>query len=229
MILVIGGTSGIGYATAKYLQENNYDVIICGRNKPKESSLKYLYVNLLNEKSIQNLFNSIESLSGIIYSAGITTKQKSIIEFDQNLWQNIMDVNVTGLLLCLKYCYLHLKASQGKVIVVNSVASRTYSKYSGVEYTISKSALSGLVKQLSIEFAKDKVLINSIFPSMTVTSMLINNVKKEVLENIEDDIPLKRLLEPLEIAKTIEFLISKNNTYITGTGIDINGGQFLNG
>jgi NAD(P)-dependent dehydrogenase (short-subunit alcohol dehydrogenase family) len=132
-------------------------------------------------------------------------------------------------LLCLKYAYTALSASKGKVVIVNSLASRTYSLFSGVEYTMSKSALSGMVKQLSIEFAKDDISINSIFPSMTATPMLLTNVEKDKLLDIEDEIPMKRLATPLEIAKAITFLISEDNTYMTGCGIDLNGGQFLNG
>ena len=74
--------------------------------------------------------------------------------------------------------------NQGKIVVVNSIASRNYSLFSGVEYTMSKCALSGLVRQLSQDFAPDNVLINSVFPSMTLTPMLVDNVEKQKLENI---------------------------------------------
>ena len=114
-------------------------------------------------------------------------------------------------------------------MVVNSLASRVSSKYSGVEYTVSKSALTGLVKQLAMDFAPDNVLINSIFPSMTATPMLIQNVEQSEREAMAAAIPLNRIAMPLEISKAIAFLLLEDNTYITGCGIDINGGQFLNG
>jgi len=229
MILIIGGTSGIGMETAKYLSKFNYNVLVAGRRLTKEKNIKYKYIDLSDENSIKTFFCNIKKIKGFIYSAGITTTKKHISDFNSNIFDDIININVKGLLLCLKYGYKNFKESQCKIVVVNSLASRTYSKFSGVEYTISKSALSGLVKQLSIEFAIDNILINSIYPGMTMTSMLLENTEKDFLNKVSQDIPLKRIATPLEIAKSIEFLISKNNTYITGSSIDINGGQFLNG
>lgn len=228
MILIIGGTSGIGLETAKYLQTVSKDVLVASRTNRQET-IPYKFVDVQNEDSVKELFGSIGKLEALIYATGITTKKKNIQNFDKDRWENLVDVNVTGALLCLKYAYPALKAAKGKVVIVNSLATRTYSMFSGVEYTMSKSALSGMVKQLSIEFAEDGVAINSVFPSMTKTPMLIENVSDDALKNIEASILMKRIAEPVEIAKAINFLISDDNSYMTGCGLDLNGGQFLNG
>lgn len=228
-VLIVGASSGIGLETANYLATLNYDIIVSSRTKSKECNEEYLYVDISDEKSVKELFLGIDRLDAIVYSVGITTGQKNIKEFSKDLFNKIMDVNVTGVLLCLKYAYELLKLSRGKIVIVNSLASRTYSQFSGVEYTVSKSALNGVVKQLSQEFAKDGILINSVMPSMTATPMLMENVDKTLLKSIENKIPLGRIANSLEIAKAIEFLISDKNTYITGSGLDINGGQYLDG
>ncbi|WP_428738521.1 SDR family NAD(P)-dependent oxidoreductase [Sulfurimonas sp.] len=230
MIVIIGGTSGIGLQTAQYLKAQNKDVLVGGRHTIKDD-IDYKFLDVTDEASIKAFFEAIASspIEALIYSVGITIGQKSIKEFDKNIFENIIDVNVTGALLCLKYAYDSLAKNKAKVVIVNSLASRTFSAFSGVEYTMSKSALSGMVKQLSVEFAEDNIMINSIFPSMTATPMLVENVSKEKLAQIEKTIPMKRVAKPLEVAKAIEFLISKDNTYMTGCGIDLNGGQFLNG
>ena len=111
--------------------------------------------------------------------------------------------------------------------MVSSFAARTYSAFSGFEYTVSKAGLSGLVKQLAVEWAQDEILINSVFPSMVATPMLINNVKQTVLDAVEKGIPLGRIARPQDVVSTIEFLISEDNNYITGAGFDVNGGQYL--
>jgi len=229
MIVIMGGTSGIGLESAKYLSTNNYNVLIAGRNNKSNSNIKYKYIDVTDENSVKDFFNNIDVLDGLIYSAGITTSKKSIEEFDTEIFDDIMDVNVKGLMLCLKYAYRLLKKSKARIVVVNSLAARTYSQFSGIEYTISKTALSGVVKHLSVEFAEDNILINSIFPSMTQTPMLVQNTNKEFLQEVEKDIPLGRIAQPDEIAKAIEFLISDKNTYMSGCGLDLNGGQFLNG
>lgn len=229
MIIIIGGTSGIGLETSKHLKNIGHKILIGGRNRPKDKNLAYKYIDVSNEVSIKNFFKGIRKIDGLIYSAGITTPKKNIKKFDPIIWENIVKVNVTGALLTLKYSYAKLTKSKGKIVIINSFATRAHSIFSGFEYTMSKSALSGMVKQLSVEFAKDDVIINSIFPSMTSTPMLKKNVKKTLLNKIAKEIPLKRIAKPIEIAKAIEFLVSRDNSYMTGCGIDLNGGKYLNG
>ena len=115
------------------------------------------------------------------------------------------------------------------MVIVNSLAARRCSELSGMEYTASKAALGALVRQLSIEWAPDNVLINSVYPGMTMTPMLTESVSKDKLMKIEGKIPLGRIARPEEIARVIEFLINPENAYMTGVGIDVCGGQYLNG
>ena len=231
-VVIIGGTSGIGLDTALYLKSRGYSVLVGSRNNIKEdAAVDYLKIDVTDELSIAHFFNSIpfKSIDSIIYSAGITMPQKSIQNFDKNEYMKVHDVNLLGAILILKYAYPLLKETKGKAVIVNSIASRAYSKLSGFEYTVTKAGLSGLVKQLAVEWAKDTVLINSINPSMVETPMLKENINPDVLKLIENQIPLGRIAKPNEIAKVIEFFISDKNTYITGAGVDINGGQFLTG
>lgn len=228
MIAVIGGTSGIGLETVTYLRDQGKRAIACARNNSSHDS-DYRYVDVTDENSVKNLIEPMTELNSLVYSTGITTKQKPIGEFDSKIWEDIVSVNVTGAMYVLKYAYKYLSKNKGKVVIVNSFAARTYSMFSGVEYTMSKNALTGLVRQLSVDFAKDGVMINSIFPSMTATKMLLDNADTVFLDKVTESIPLKRLASPSDVAKAIAFLISDDNTYMTGCGLDLNGGQFLNG
>lgn len=227
MIIVIGGTSGIGLATAEYLQDQGYKTLVCGRNQPKVLNLDFYSLDILDEQAIETFFSQFDSIEGLVYSAGITLAKKPIKSFELQDFHTLMDVNVSGFLLCLKYAYKGLKKAKGKVVVVNSLAARKGSELSGLEYTISKAALSGAVKQLALECASDGILMNSVFPSMTATPMLLENISAQKLKIIEKNIPLKRVAKPLEIAKAIEFLLSDKNSYMTGAGIDMNGGIYL--
>jgi len=233
LVLIIGGTSGIGLETANYLLKNDYKVIVCGRRDVKSTELISINADIKSDESIQDLYNKIQrkygNINALVFSAGITTPKKSIEDFDEKIWHDVFDTNVTGLLRVLKYFFPSLKKTKGKVAIINSIAARSYSQFSGFEYTISKAALSGLVKQLAFEWINYGIFINSVFPSMTLTPMLKENLGIDGIQKLNEELPLKKLATPFDTARAIEFLISKENKYITGSGIDVSGGQFLSG
>ena len=145
-MLVLGGTSGIGLATAKYLQKNGYKAVVAGRNIRRVDGVEAIYCDVLSESSVRNCFEIIgklDPLIGLVYSAGITVSKKPIDQFEEKSWLNVLSTNVTGLLFSLKYAFPYLVENQGSVVVANSLAGRTYSKSSGIEYTQAKQLLAG--------------------------------------------------------------------------------------
>ena len=230
-VVIIGGTSGIGLATAQYLSQNKYKVIVAGRRALKLEGIDTFQVDVRHEESIANLFDvqlaGQNDINALIYASGITSPAKNIQTFDRKVWDEIVSTNVTGALLTLKYAYAVLRRNRGRVVIINSLAGRKYSRLSGVEYTVSKTALSGLVRQLAVEWAPEEILINSVFPGMTLTPMLAEHINDTGLDDIEKEIPLGRIARTEDVTRAIEFLISPKNTYMTGTGIDVCGGQFL--
>ena len=233
LVLIIGGTSGIGLETANYLLKNDYKVIVCGRRDVKSTESISINADIKSDESIQDLYHKIQkkygNINALVFSAGITTPKKSIEDFDEKIWHDVFDTNVTGLLRVLKYFFPSLKKTKGKVAIINSIAARSYSQFSGFEYTISKAALSGLVKQLAFEWINYGIFINSVFPSMTLTPMLKENLGIDGIKKLKEELPLLKLATPFDTARAIEFLISEENKYITGSGIDVSGGQFLSG
>jgi 3-oxoacyl-[acyl-carrier protein] reductase len=230
--LVIGGTGGIGLATAKILVGGNNDVIVCGRKPPRgDMAGEYRQLDVTESAKVGeilgNIVKSWPAIDGLVYSTGVTTGVKSLEDFDLEEWNRVWATNVTGALLCLKYVYPALREAKGRVVVVGSVASRIGGRLSGIEYTITKSALSGLVKHLAIQWAQEGILVNSVLPGMTRTPMLEDSVPAEVIEKIGERIPLGRIAEPAEIARAVEFLLSESNHYVTGVGLDVSGGLYL--
>jgi NAD(P)-dependent dehydrogenase (short-subunit alcohol dehydrogenase family) len=231
--IIIGGTSGIGLATADYLRDLGENVLVGSRHINEESPHDYFQVDVTSIKSINLFFiyikQKLKTVNGLVYSVGITTQKKSIEEFDEDVWKRLIDVNVTGLLRVLKVFYPLLIDCCSKVVIVNSIASKKYSEYSGFEYTASKCALSGIVRQLAIEWRQKGIMINSIFPSMTNTPMLSSQLDEKQIENILGELPLNKLAETLDSARAIEFLLNPENNYMTGTGINVTGGVHLDG
>lgn len=228
-VAIIGGTSGIGLATYHLLKEKGYAPIATGRHKP-EGNVEYAAMDVSSEDSVRSFFSVHgDGLYGVVYCAGKAKPKTSIDQFDPKAWNDLLQVNVTGAILCLKYAYPQLKKSQGRVVIVNSVSARRSSQGSGFEYTMSKSALSGLVKQLSQDWANDGILINSVYPGATDTPMLRQSMNAEKIEELLKKIPLGKIGTSEDVARAIEFLISKENRYMTGSGVDISGGIYLSG
>jgi NAD(P)-dependent dehydrogenase (short-subunit alcohol dehydrogenase family) len=233
-VLIVGGSSGIGLETANYLSNGDkWRVIVCGLERIISEEIYSIETDIRSNSAVNSLYNDIIDKYGdvhaLVYTVGISTKIKPIEQFDEQIWQNIIDTNVTGLLRVLKKFHKSLKITKGRVVVVNSIAGKSYSKYSGFEYTASKAALSGIVRQLAMEWSHEGVLINSIFPSMTMSPMLRNHLDDVQIRAIEESLPLKKLATSTDTARAIEFLLAAENRYITGSGIDVSGGLILNG
>ena len=233
LVLIAGGTSGIGLDTAKYLSQKGYKVIVCGRRTIQSNDLVSIKTDLRSDDSIVSLYNKLIKeyghIDSLVFCAGITKKKQTIEQFNEKEWDNILNTNVKGFIRLIKIFYASLKESKGRVVVMNSMAARSFSQFSSIDYSASKGALSAIVRQLAIEWSKDEILINSLFPSMTLTPMLQENLTKKEIDELSNILPLKRLAKTEDITRAVEFLINKNNKYITGSGIDISGGQFLNG
>lgn len=231
--IIIGGTSGIGLATADYLRELGNKVIVASRNSRNGIEHDYVPVDVTSKKSVETFFDVINfklgAVDGLVYSVGESTEKKPISEFDEDIWCNIVDVNVTGLLRLLKVFYPLFKQCESKIVVVNSIASIKYSEYSGFEYTATKCALRGIVRQLATDWMQTGIKINSIFPSMTDTPMLSSRLDELQIKNISSKLPLNKLAATLDSARAIEFLLNPENNYMTGTGINVTGGIHLDG
>lgn len=230
VFVVIGGTSGIGLAIAQELSGTGL-VYLGGRRSLSTAGLNYLFIDVTDEKSIANFFARIDSehgkLSGLIYSAGISSAAHDLDKIEATEFAKMMAINVTGAALCMKQAHALLKKGSGKVVLVSSLAGRFYSKTASLEYTTSKAALNGLGKQLAVDLAKDGILINMICPSQTKTPMLEKVLTAKDVENLARQVPLGRIATPEEIARLTKFLVSGDNTYMTGLCIDINGGQYF--
>jgi len=212
--LVTGGSRGIGRATVDLLRSSGWQV-----DAPSRSEL-----DLLNPVSIGDYFadRNRATYRGFVHSAGINTPE----QFDaadalraREIWQ----VHVEGARRILQLIAPNLRASGGRVVLVSSL-------YAGVarvgrsNYSMSKAALESLTRGLAIEWANDDVLVNAVRPGYVRTDMTMQNNSAQSLDRLIELIPLGRLAEPSEVAEVIKFLMSPENSYLTGQVISLDGG-----
>lgn len=236
VVIVTGGTRGIGLETVKAFYENKATVILFGSreetvNKAVEElkneniNVEGYYPNLNNYEEVENVFEEIHKKYGhidvLINNAGIS--QKGPIEnITAGEFENVMNLNVNALFNTSKAATKYMK-KQGKGVILNT--SSMVSKYgqpSGIAYPTSKFAVNGFTLSLARELAPFNIRVNAVAPGITNTDM-VKNLPKEMIDPLIQTIPLRRIGEPRDIANAFLFLASDMASYITGVVLSVDG------
>lgn len=214
-VLLTGGSRGIGLAIANLLKKNKYKVICPSREE----------LDLSSDKSINNFVKKHRDLKVdiLINNAGINFPQWIEEIDDKNIYDTIQINLIAPIKLCRAFVGNMKKNKWGRIINISS-AFGVVARGKQVLYCSSKHGINGMTKALALELAKDNILVNSVCPGFTNTELVTARNTPEKIKVLENDIPLGRLAEPNEIAKLVLFLISNNNTYITGATVVIDGG-----
>ncbi len=163
----------------------------------------------------------------LVNNAGILRSTRAA-DVTPEEWHLVVDANLTGSFLCARAAYPALRASgHGRIVNVASMAGRATSTLGGVHYTTAKAGVLGLTRHLAREWARDGITVNAISPGIVDTPMVRGSTDTERMSQVLASIPLGRLAEPAEIAALIAFLASDDAAYITGTNVDIHGGELI--
>ena len=224
-VLVIGGSRGIGKGVVMKFLSSNAKVSYVSRAPIKESikNLTYYKCDIGNEKQIENLFNNFSKLDILINVAGINYCKK-IKKISGKEWDNVLDINLKSYFLIIKYA-LQIMKKGGKIVNVSSIAGRHRSLVSGIHYVSSKAGIIGLTRQIAYEVGNRGINVNCVCPSQTLTDMLKESMTETELEKLSQSIPLKRLASIDDQVHPIMFLCSDEASYLTGSILDVNGGQ----
>nr|XP_023030233.1 dehydrogenase/reductase SDR family member 4 [Leptinotarsa decemlineata] len=238
--VVTASTEGIGFAIAQRLAEEGAKVIISSR-KPEnvEAATKKLLSQGLEVKGLtchvskpedrKKLFEAAQKLGGLdilVSNAAANPTVGGILDCSESSWDKIFDVNVKSSFLLAKEAYPLLKESRaGRIIFVSSIAGMNPSEYLGA-YAVSKTALLGLTKAVSLQLARDNITVNSICPGLIRTKFSDAITSNEVFEEAAlANIPLNRVGEAVEMGGAVAFLASEDGSYVTGENLVIAGGM----
>jgi len=242
VVMITGGGSGIGAATAKLFASEGAQVVIADINVVNaktiadtimesngKSSVKELDVS--RHENVKTVLEEVVSEYGqldvIVNNAGVGNKKMEFTA-DHSLedWDRVLSINQSGVFYCMKYALQHMM-KQGFGNIVN-VASLAGLKASGknLAYSASKFAVVGMTKSTALEYASRNIRVNCVCPSYTRSQLLEQLFKQE--ENMEEKlvkyVPMKRYGEANEIAEAILWLASDKTSYITGQAITLDGG-----
>ncbi|KJD34304.1 oxidoreductase [Tamlana nanhaiensis] len=210
-ILVIGGSKGIGKAIVNALLDN-YRVINISRTSPEinHDNLTHFSCDILNDD-----LPKIDAISSLIYCPGsINLKPISHLSLDD--FKNDFEINVLGAVKSIKHYLPVLKqAEHASILLFSTVASKLGMPFHASIAT-AKSGVEGLVKSLGAELAPN-IRVNAIAPTVTNTPLAAKLLRNEkMVDNITERHPLKKLLNPEEVANMAEFLISDKANSLSG-------------
>ena len=238
--LVTGGSRGIGLATAKILSENGAIVAITAKDKDRlENAVKGIpnaigiAANIRNSKDVKNVVNKIIEKFGkldiLVNNAGIFPKIKQLHEIDEDEWNEVLDVNLTGQYRFTKEAIPYLQKTSGSIINISSDAGiKAYQGFNADAYSASKAALIILTKCWALEYSKDKIRVNCICPGVVDTDMTKPFLKTEKdKEFINNEHPIGRIGQPDEIGKAVLYFASDDASWTTGAILAVDGGESI--
>jgi NAD(P)-dependent dehydrogenase (short-subunit alcohol dehydrogenase family) len=214
-ILITGGASGIGAATAQKCEAEGGRVIVFDRPQGDVS----------DEARVRAFFEAIPGpIDALVNSAGIAVR-KTVLEQDEESWDRVMAVNVKGCYLSSQYAVPKMQAAGGGAIVhLSSVVGLTGVR-NRAAYSTSKGAIVALTRNMAMDLAGRRIRVNCVCPGFTrtpFTAQLLSDPEKEA--KLLALHPLGRLGEPADIANAIAFLVSDEASWITGQAIAVDGG-----
>lgn len=242
VVIVTGGTRGIGFSTVKAFLENGAKVALCGSRKEtvdkalselKEINPKYEVIgfstDLLDISEIKVMMDKVidkwGSIDVLINNAGISDSV-SIYEQDDKHFEKVMDINVQGVFNCSKIAAEKMKEkSYGVILNTSSIVSINGQK-SGVGYPTSKFAVNGLTKSLARELGPDGIRVNAVAPGIIATDM-VAALDQNMIKAMAANVPVRRLGEPEDIANAFLFLASDMASYISGAILSVDGATVI--
>mgnify|MGYP006273632343 CR=1 FL=1 len=245
VILVTGGSRGIGAATAILAAKRGYDVAFTYQSNTKAATevaekiratgrqALMLQADVAVEAEVLSVFKQVDAqlgrLDALVNNAGILEKITRLERMDVARWQRVLNINVIGSFLCAKEAVLRMSTRHGGqgggIVNVSSAASRLGSPNEFIDYAASKGAVDSMTIGLSKEVAAENIRVNAVRPGLIYTDIHASAGEPGRVDRAKEGVPMKRGGTAEEVAEVIMWLLSDQSSYVTGTMIDVAGGR----
>jgi NAD(P)-dependent dehydrogenase (short-subunit alcohol dehydrogenase family) len=239
-VLITGGTTGIGRAAAIAFASHGSNVVVAGRSEEhgyeavenilsNRGTALFIQCDVTSEESVQELVKKTVTHFGSVdvafNNAGVEGEGIELADTDQEVWSNVIDTNLKGVWLSMKYEIIQmLKQGHGSIINTSSVLGLVANRSS--LYTASKHGVNGLTKSAAITYAERGIRVNAICPGYIDTPMVIRAYENnpQARNNAISRHPIGRLGSPEEVAEAAVWLGSDSASFVTGLMMAVDGG-----
>ena len=238
--VVTGSAQGIGQAIATTLAQEGADVVVADldANRCEETVARIqqlgqkamaVSVNVGDWDQVKDMIARVlkdwDRIDILVNNAGIT-RDGLLLRMKEEDWQSVLQVNLTGTFFCVKAVVPTMSRQRnGRIVNIASIVG-AIGNVGQANYSASKAAVIGLTKTVAREYAGRNVTINAVAPGFIDTAMT-QDLSDETKEALLNQIPLKRLGQPSDIAEAVSFLCSEKAGYITGHVLHVNGGMHM--
>ncbi|MDM5248520.1 3-oxoacyl-ACP reductase FabG [Lysinibacillus sp. G4S2] len=231
--IITGAANGIGYAAAeRFIEEGAFVVIadfdeaagVLAAQQLGDQAL-FVQVNVADRECVKKLVATVIEYAGrvdiLVNNAGIT-RDAMLTKMTEDQFQQVLDVNLTGVFHCTQEVIPHMVAAGGGKIINTSSVSGVYGNVGQTNYAATKAAIVGMTKTWAKELGRKGINVNAVAPGFTETDM-VKKMPENVLAQMRSVVPLQRLGTPRDIANAYLFLASDEASYVHGHTLHVDG------
>ena len=232
--VITGGAQGFGYSMVERFSQSGAKVVIWDKDQELIDSLELpdnvsavqtditSYDNV--EKSVQKTLDKNKTIDILVNNAGIAGPSFKTWEYPIDQWQNVVDIDLTGVFYCCRAVTPHMiKNNYGRIVNVASIAGKEGNP-NAMPYSAAKAGVIALTKSLGKELSDKNIAVNCVTPAAAKTR-IFDQISQEHIDYMLSKIPRGRFLKVDELASMVSWLVSEENSYTTGAVFDLSGGR----
>ena len=231
--IVTGGVQGFGLAIVNRFIQSGARVVIWDKDKDLLAKLKIdnvekIVVDITDFDSVKNAYNDtitkVKNIDILVNNAGIAGPSHKTWEYPNEDWQNVLNIDVTGVFYCCKIVVPHMiNNNYGRIVNISSIAGKEGNP-NAMPYSAAKAAVIALTKSLGKELADKNIGVNCVTPAAAKTR-IFDQISQEHIDYMLSKIPRNRFVLVEELASLVAWMSSEENSFTTGAVFDLSGGR----
>ena len=232
--VITGGAQGFGYSMVERFSQSGATVVIWDKDQDVIDSLKVsenvtaVQTDVTSYESVENSVKETLSqhnkIDILVNNAGIAGPSFKTWEYPIDQWQNVVDIDLTGVFYCCRAVVPHMiKSDYGRIVNIASIAGKEGNP-NAMPYSAAKAGVIALTKSLGKELSDKNIAVNCVTPAAAKTR-IFDQISQEHIDYMLSKIPRNRFLLVEELASMVAWMASEENSYTTGAVFDLSGGR----